>query len=54
MDLTHEQWAVMEAILQELVHDLTDRGDVNLSECFIEGNFVVANKGVRGGKDQAG
>lgn len=46
---------VMENILRALVRDLTERGELDVSECFIDGTFVAAKKKGRwGGKDQAG
>jgi transposase len=44
---------VFERLLQALATDLQDRGKLDLSECFIDGTFVVAKKGAPGGKDQA-
>ncbi len=41
-------------ILETLARDLEERGAINLSECFIDGTFVVAKKGRKSGKDQAG
>ena len=44
-----QQWVrsgVMERILQALAEDLRDRGKIDLSECFIDGTFVPAKKGV--------
>jgi transposase len=40
---------VMECILQEMAHDLKD-----LSECFIDGTFVVAKKGGQGWERPSG
>ena len=34
-----------ERILEALAKDLRDRGKLDLSECFIDGTFVVAKKG---------
>lgn len=45
---------VIEAILRQLARDLKERGQLDVSECFIDGTFVVAKKGAVGGKDQAG
>jgi len=45
---------VMEHILQELAHDLKERGDLDLSECFIDGTFVVAKKGGQGWERPSG
>jgi len=36
---------VLRAILEALARDLEERGKINLSECFIDGTFVVAKKG---------
>ncbi|MBX9902805.1 MAG: transposase, partial [Burkholderiales bacterium] len=36
---------VLRAIVEALARDLEDRGKINLSECFIDGTFVVAKKG---------
>ena len=41
-------------ILEALARDLKERRDLDLSECFINGSFVIAKKGRRGGKDHAG
>jgi transposase len=32
-------------VLEALAQDLESRGEINLSECFIDGTFVVAKKG---------
>jgi transposase len=43
-----QEWrraGVLEKILQRLARDLKERGDLDLSECFIDGFFVVAKKG---------
>jgi hypothetical protein len=36
---------VLDRVLQALAQDLHKRGDIDLSECFIDGTFVVAKKG---------
>ncbi len=36
----------MPAILERLAHDLHARGDIDLSECFIDGTFAPAKKGI--------
>ncbi len=36
---------VFERMLQAMAEDLRDRGKLDLSECFIDGTFVVAKKG---------
>ena len=43
-----QQWVrsgVFEQTLQVLATDLHERGGLDLSECFIDGTFVVAKKG---------
>lgn len=45
---------IFRKILEALARDLEERGAINLSECFIDGTFVVAKKGRKTGKDQAG
>src|SRR6266571_6810877 len=47
-----QEWVrsgVLDRVLQALAHDLEERGDIDLSECFIDGTFdgtfVVAKKG---------
>jgi len=52
-----QEWVragVFEQILRALVRDVKERGKLDLTECFIDGSFVIAKKGPRGGKDQAG
>ena len=36
---------VMEQVLKVLAEDLRIRGELDLSECFIDGTFIVAKKG---------
>ena len=36
---------VLSAILEALAEDLKERGEIDLSECYIDGTFVVAKKG---------
>ena len=36
---------VLTQVLETLAQDLEQRGDIDLSECFIDGTFVVAKKG---------
>src|SRR5262245_13591047 len=45
---------IFERILQALATDLQEHGALDLSECFIDGTFVVAKKRVPSGKDQVG
>lgn len=43
-----QQWieeGVLSRILEALTEDLEERGGLDLSECFIDGTFVVAKKG---------
>jgi transposase len=43
-----QQWAkdgTLRRVLEALAEDLRARGDLDLSECFIDGTFVVAKKG---------
>lgn len=43
-----QQWqeqGVMRKVVEALARDLTERGDVDLSECFIDGSFCMAKKG---------
>lgn len=43
-----QQWVetgVFERIVEALARDLVQRGDIDLSECFIDGTFVLAKKG---------
>ena len=43
-----QQWqeqGVMRQVVEALAKDLTERGGVDLSECFIDGSFCMAKKG---------
>lgn len=43
-----QQWqrsGVLEVVLKALADDLDERGGINLSECYIDGTFVVPTKG---------
>jgi transposase len=49
-----QQWVrqgVLRSVLEALAEDLRARGELDLSECFIDGTFVVAKKGARSGED---
>ena len=35
----------LERVLEALARDLKERGKLDLSECFIDGTFIVAKKG---------
>jgi hypothetical protein len=37
---------VLASVLEALAEDLEKRGNLDLSECFIDGTFVVAKKGL--------
>src|SRR5512132_2255580 len=39
---------VLGRVLEALAEDLEERGEIDISECSIEGTFVVAKKGGRG------
>jgi hypothetical protein len=41
-------------VLEALAEDLLVRGELDLSECFINATFIVPKKGTPSGKDQAG
>lgn len=46
-----QEWVrsgAFETILRALVKDMKERGDLNLTECFIDGTFVIAKKGAKG------
>src|SRR5436305_14592740 len=43
-----QQWVkdgTLRLVLEALAADLRDRGELDLSECFIDGTFIVAKKG---------
>jgi transposase len=53
----YQQWVragVFDRVLFALAEDVRTRGGLNLSECFIDGSFVIAKKGARGGSHQTG
>ena len=44
-----QEWVeqgVFEQVLRALVQDVKERGGLDLTECFIDGSFVIAKKGV--------
>jgi len=52
-----QEWVekgVFEAILRELVRDVKERGGLDLTECFIDGSFVIAKKGALGWEKPSG
>ncbi len=42
-----ERNGVLQRVLETLAQDLEQRGQLDLSECFIDGTFVAAKKGAR-------
>jgi transposase len=43
-----ERWVeegILSRILEALAQDLKERGEIDLSECYIDGTFMVAKKG---------
>lgn len=52
-----QEWVkagVFDGILQALASDLKERGDLDLTECFIDGTFVIAKKGGQGWEKPSG
>ncbi len=52
-----QEWVrsgVLKAILKALAEDLRSRGKLDLSECFIDGTFVLAKKGAKGWEKPSG
>ena len=46
----YQRWVdsgVLRDILEVLAEDLRERGQIDLSECYIDGTFIVAKKGGR-------
>ncbi len=44
----YQQWVregTLRLVLEVLAQDLQERGELDLSECFIDGTFIVAKKG---------
>ena len=53
----YQEWVragVFESMLQSLAQDLKERGDLDLTECFIDGTFVIAKKGAQGWEKPSG
>ena len=47
----YQEWVragVFERVLRALATDLKERGDLDLTKCFIDGTFVIAKKGAQG------
>jgi transposase len=52
-----QEWVrsgVFEDILRALVKDVKERGGLDLTECFIDGTFVIAKKGAQGWEKPSG
>lgn len=52
-----QEWVrsgTFEKILRKLVEDVKERGDLDLTECFIDGTFVMAKKGAQGWEKPSG
>jgi transposase len=52
-----QQWVrdgTLRSILEALAADLRERGELDLSECFIDATFVVAKKGAQGWERPSG
>ena len=56
-DRRFQEWVragVFEQILRTLVRDVKERGKLDLTECFIDGSFVIAKKGAEGWERPSG
>ena len=52
-----QEWVrlgVFENILRALVRDVKERGGLDLTECFIDGSFVIVKKGAQGWEKPSG
>jgi len=52
-----QEWVrsgTFEKILRTLVEDVKERGNLDLTECFIDGTFVMAKKGAQGWEKPSG
>ena len=52
-----QEWVrsgTFERVLRKLVEDVKERGDLDLTECFIDGSFVMAKKGAKGWEKPSG
>jgi transposase len=52
-----QEWVkagAFEEMLKALANDLKERGDLDLSECFVDGSFVIAKKGALGWEKPSG
>ncbi len=53
----YQSWVragVLERVLHALAEDCRDRGKLDLSECFVDGTFVIAKKGDAGWASPSG
>jgi hypothetical protein len=47
-----QEWVrsgTFEIIFRTLVKDVRERGDLDLTDCFIDGTFAITKKGAKGG-----
>ena len=52
-----QEWVglgVFEDMLRALVKDVKERGGLDLTECFIDGTFVIAKRGAKGWEKPSG
>lgn len=52
-----QEWVrsgAFEVLLKALVQDMKERGDLDLTECFIGGTLVIAKKGAEGWEKPSG
>jgi len=52
-----QEWVragAFEAILRAMIKDVKERGKLDLTECFIDGTFVIAKKGAEGWERPSG
>ena len=52
-----QEWVekgVFEEVLRVLVRDVKERGGLDLTECFIDGSFVIAKRGATGWEKPSG
>ncbi len=52
-----QEWVkagVFEDILKALIKDMKERGDLDLTECFIDGAFVIAKRGANAWEKPSG
>jgi transposase len=52
-----QEWVrcgTFEKVLRALVQDVKERGKLDLTECFIDGSFVIAKKGAAGWEKPSG